>query len=282
MFLLPLKVFIVSKLNGKKEKVKLGNETGSPIAVERRNRITQLAGQQGSVRVSELSELFQVSEVTIRSDLDVLTRQGMLVRGRGGAVRNENSGLFIAYAQRASVNLDAKRRIGSIAATLVTSGETIIMDAGTTVMEMAKSLNVDLAVTVVTNALNVATQVGALPNAHVIVLGGSLVRETLSTLGPHSERDLSEIAVQKVFLGANAMDAKFGITDTQAELARSKRFLAQTGRQVILLADSSKWGRASFAKVLPLSDIHVLITDNDLPQEAQAIIRDIGVKLICV
>ena len=282
MFLLPLWVLIMSKLNGKKEKVKLGNETGSPIAAERRNRITQLAGQQGSVRVSELSELFQVSEVTIRSDLDVLTRQGMLVRGRGGAVRNENSGLFIAYAQRASVNLDAKRRIGSIAATLVTSGETIIMDAGTTVMEMAKSLSADLAVTVVTNALNVATQVGALPNAHVIVLGGSLVRETLSTLGPHSERDLSEIAVQKVFLGANAMDAKFGITDTQAELARSKRFLAQTGRQVILLADSSKWGRASFAKVLPLSDIHVLITDNDLPQEAQAIIRDMGVELVCV
>jgi len=269
-------------MNGKDAKLKPGSEFGALIAAERRNRIAQLVGQQGSVRVSKLSELFQISEVTIRNDLDVLTQQGLLVRDRGGAIRNENGGLFIAYAQRASINLDAKRRIGRMAATLVTSGETIAMDAGTTVMEMAKSLSSDLAVTVVTNALNVATQVGALPKAHVIIIGGALVRETLSTLGPRSEHDLSEIAVQKVFLGANAMDAKFGITDTPAELARSKYLIAKAGRQVILLADSSKWGRVSFAKVLPLSEIQVLITDRELPQEAQAIIRDMGVELICV
>ncbi len=269
-------------MNGKLGKTKAGSETGSPITAMRRIRIANLVEQQGSVRVTELSEMFQVSEVTIRNDLDIMTQQGLLVRDRGGAIRNENGGLFIAYAQRASINLEAKRRIGSVAATLVAFGETIIMDAGTTVMEMAKSLNADLAVTIVTNALNVAAQVGSLPNAHVIVLGGPLVRETISTLGPHSERDLSEIAVQKVFLGANAMDAKFGITDTPAELARSKRLIAQAGRQRILLADSSKWGRVSFAKVLALSDIHILITDTDLPQEAQTIIRDMGVELICV
>ena len=257
-------------------------ERRSHSAVERRQSIIQLAGEQGSVRVRELSELFQVSEVTIRSDLGVLTQQGLLLRDRGGAIPNENGGLFVAYAQRASINLEAKRRIGRFAATLVNPGETIIMDAGTTVMEMAKSLSMNLSVTVITNALNVAIQVGSLPNAHVIVLGGSLVRETIGTLGHNAERDLSELAVQTVFLGANAIDAEFGVTDTPAELARGKRLMVQAARRVILLADSYKWGRVSFAKVLSLSDIDLLISDTDLPTEAQAVIRAMGVELICV
>ncbi len=257
-------------------------EPRSLSAVERRLNITQLAGENGSVRVRELSELFQVSEVTIRSDLEALTRQGFLLRDRGGAILNENGGLFVAYAQRASVNLEAKRRIGRYAATLVAPDETIIMDAGTTVMEMAKSLSVDLSVTVITNALNVAIQVGSLPNAHIIVLGGSLIRETISTLGHNAERDLNELAVQTVFLGANAMDGEFGVTDTRAELARGKRLMRQAARRVVLLADSSKWGCVAFAKVLPLSELDLLISDTGLSTEAQATIRGLGVELICV
>ncbi len=257
-------------------------ELRSLSALERRLSITQLAGEQGSVRVRELSELFQVSEVTIRSDLELLTQQGFLLRDRGGAILNENGGLFVAYAQRAAVNLEVKRRIGRFAATLVNPGATIIMDSGTTVMEMAKCLSNDLSLTVITNALNVAIHIGSLPNARVIVLGGSLIRETISTLGHNVERDLNELVVQITFLGANAMDAEFGVTETSAELARGKRLMVHAARRVILLADSYKWGRVSFAKVLSLSDIDLLVSDTGLPMEAQAAIRNLGIELICV
>jgi DeoR family transcriptional regulator of aga operon len=145
---------------------------------------------------------------------------------------------------------------------------------------MAKSRNKDLPVTVITNGLNVASQVGALPHAHVTVLGGSLIPETISTVGTEVERDLSNLIVQKVFLGTHAVDAENGLADTSIAVARVKRTMAQAARQVIVLADSTKWGRVAFAKTIPLSAVHILITDSNLPEEAQATIKRFGIQLI--
>jgi DeoR family transcriptional regulator of aga operon len=259
---------------------KPSKELKAPLPLERRAQIVELLARKGIVRVSELSDLFQVSEVTIRSDLDILHEQGALVRDRGGAVATTHSSLFVAFDQRTHLNRDEKRRIGRAAAQLVNPNETIIMDAGTTMMEMAKSLNKDLPVTVITNGLNVASQVGAFPHAHVIVLGGSLIPETISTVGTEVERDLSSMIVQKVFLATHAVDAESGLADTSIAVARVKRTMAQVARQVILLADSSKWGRVAFAKTIPLSSGHVMITDSNRPEEAQETVKRLGVQLI--
>jgi len=257
-------------------------EEKSRLALDRRARIVELAAQNGSVRVQELSEMFRVSEVTIRNDLDLLTKQGLLVRDRGGAVANTRSSLFVAFAQRANQYQDEKRRIGQAAARLVKPGETVIMDAGTTVIQMAKSLNHDLMLTVITNALNVASEVGTLPNAHVILLGGSLIRETVSTVGPQAERDLHNVIAQKTFLGAHSIDREWGPTDTSIEVAHVKRVMAQVAREVILLADSSKWDRIAFARTVPWSGVHVMITDSNLPEEAQKTVKGLGIDLIVV
>ena len=144
------------------------------LAMERRRAIVELAGRQGVVRVKDLADLFQVSEVTIRQDLGMLAEQGHLVRQRGGAIANTTPSLVTAFEQRAGLNLDEKRRIGLAAAQLVSSGGTIIIDAGTTAMEMAKSLDNGASLTVVTNAMNIASQVGTLRNVNVIQVGGSL------------------------------------------------------------------------------------------------------------
>jgi DeoR family transcriptional regulator of aga operon len=252
------------------------------MAVERRERIIELVAQHGAVRVSELSELFQVSEVTIRNDLELLSKQGILVRDRGGAVANPQRHLTVAFVKRASLHLDQKRRIGLAAAHLVEPGDTIIMDAGTTLMEMAKNLRNDLSITVVTNALNIATHVGTLPDAHVILLGGSLLRGTISTAGPVAECALDDLIVQKTFLGIHSVDEEAGLSDSTIEVARVKRGMVKAAQQVILLADSSKWGHVAFAKAIPLSEVNVMITDSGLPETAQETIRNLGIELILV
>jgi DeoR family transcriptional regulator, aga operon transcriptional repressor len=251
-------------------------------ASERRQRIIELLMNQGAVRVQELSDLFMVSEVTIRNDLDIMARDGQLRRHRGGAIAAPLPNLSIAFERRASLNLEKKRQIGRAAAQLVSAGDTIIMDSGTTLVEMSKSLNTSDKVTVVTNALNVATQVGALPNALVILPGGTLNRETISTFGPETERSLSNHVVQKAFLGIQAIDPELGLTDTSSEIAYVKQSMIRAARRVILLADSSKWRRVAFVKVVPLSAIHTVVTDSDLPDEARAAIERVGVELIVV
>ncbi len=251
-------------------------------AGERRRRISELLMDQGAVRVQELSDLFMVSEVTIRNDLDIMARDGQLRRHRGGAVAMSPPNLSIAFEQRASLNLEKKRQIGRAAAQLVDAEDTIILDSGTTLAEMSKSLNLSDPFTVVTNALNVASQVGALPNALVILTGGTLNRETVSTFGPQAERSLSDHVVQKVFLGIQAIEPELGLTDTSIEIAHVKQAMIRAARRVILLVDSSKWRRVAFVKVAPLSAIHTVVTDSDLPDDARAAFEHMGVELIVV
>lgn len=259
--------------NGKSEK--------APLMRDRRTRIADLVRQQRTVRVPDLAELFQVSEVTIRSDLAQLEREGLVVRERGGAVANtQNQGsMLIAFEQRTHLYLDEKRRIGEAAAQMVDPGDTIIMDAGTTTVEMTRYLSHLSGLTVVTNALNIAAEMGSVPGAQTLVLGGAMNYDTFSTLGPLVEQGLEHMRVQKVFLAAQSIDTEIGVTDTSLEIAQAKRAMVNTARQVILLADSSKWSRPGFIKVVPFSSIDVVITDNQLPENARSSLAEMGVDL---
>jgi DeoR family transcriptional regulator of aga operon len=249
---------------------------------ERRTQILDLVARQGVVQVSDLSDQFRVSEVTIRSDLDLLASQGLLVRERGGAVVNSAANHLVAYEQRARLNTEQKRRIGVAAARLVRAGDTIIMDAGTTVMAMARNMRSLPGLIVLTNGLNIATEVGALINVHVIVLGGLMNRETMSTAGPHAEWALKDTVAQKLFLGIRSVDVKAGLTDLSRETVSVKKAMIRSAKQVILLADSMKWGRVSFNEVGALSAIHTIITDSGLKEDTRVEIERAGIELIIV
>jgi DeoR family transcriptional regulator of aga operon len=252
------------------------------LTVERRDRIGALVQQQGVVRVAELSDLFDVSAVTIRNDLDAMDAEGRLQRNRGGAVAVASPSLIIAFEQRASVNLDAKRRIGRAAADLVCPHDRIILDSGTTVIEMAKCLYDHGPVTVVTNALNVATQVGVGTEVDVVVVGGSLHRANICTYGPQAERALADVVVHKAFIGTYAFDAEVGLTDLSFQLASVKQAMTRAARQVILLTDSSKWGTMGFAKVLPLSGVHTIVSDTGLSGAARSAMERLGIEVLLV
>jgi DeoR family transcriptional regulator, aga operon transcriptional repressor len=252
----------------------------SLLTGERRVRIGELLARNGSVRVNELSRLFGVTEVTVRNDLDAMAREGLLVRDRGGAIAHATTNLSTAFEKRALEHAEQKRRIGRAAAALVDNGETIILDAGSTVMEMARNLTEEKSFTVVTTALNIATQVGALPKVHVLVAGGFLSPETISTVGAIAERDLERLTVDKLFLSTQAFDVDTGLTDISMDVARVKAAMIRSARRIILLADSSKWGLSTFAKIAPLAEIDVLITDDGLSEEARKAIRQFEIELI--
>lgn len=248
---------------------------------QRRMKIAELVKARGAVRVSELAAELDTSEVTIRSDLTQLESDGHLIRDHGGAIANYRQvSSLLAVEERAQIQIDEKRRIARAAAELVKPGDTILMDAGTTVVEMAPYLAEIKGLSVVTYALNVALQIGARTNAQVLLLGGTFNRESSSTLGPITERQLADLKVQKLFLGTQALDLDQGLTDTTVEIAQVKQRMIDAAREVILLCDSGKWGTTGFIKVSPLSAVDTIISDEGLPESARSAIESIGVKLI--
>jgi DeoR family transcriptional regulator of aga operon len=243
-------------------------QAGRPhLVADRRRMITELVASRGSLRVAELSSILGVSEVTIRNDLELLAHEGLLVRDHGGAIARTHTALSVAFDQRARLNLEAKQRIGQVAAALVQPGDTIMLDCGSTLMEMAKRLPNLSPLTIVTNGLNVAIQVGSLPDVHVVLAGGSLSPETIGTVGPLAERDLGDLLADKLFLGTHAFELETGLSDVSIEVARAKRTMISAAKQVILLADSGKFPTRAMARVAPLSAVHCIITDTGFPEE---------------
>jgi DeoR family transcriptional regulator of aga operon len=250
---------------------------------QRRARIAELVRERGSMRVSELAEHFEISEVTIRNDLVQLEKDGQLVRDRGGAVTRDpgrHITSLLAVEQRGHLHTEEKRRVARAAARLVNPGDTIIMDAGTTVVEMAPYLTGITPLTVVTNALNVALEVAAKTDARVLLLGGTFSREASSTVGSLAEQMLDGLRVEKAFLGTQAFDLEHGLTDTTPEIAEVKRAMIRAARRVILLTDSSKLDRSGFIKVAPLTAVHTLISDEGLPVAAREAITGLGIEVL--
>ena len=251
----------------------------------RRRQILDLVKSKGAAHVNSLAQKFGVSAVTIRNDLSKLEEAGELLRDRGGAITSPPARKIkhlLGLNERATLNLEAKQRIGKAAAQFVQPGDTIIMDAGTTVVEMTSHLTGIAPLTVVTNALNVALTIGSTSEAQVILLGGMLSREASSTVGPLAEQTLANLSVNKVFLGTQALDLQDGLTDTTLEIAQVKRAMIKAAKQVVLLADSAKWNHTGFIKVAQLAEVDVLISDDKLPKNARAAIEQLGIQLLVV
>lgn len=255
----------------------------------RRQRIVELVQREGEQRVAELAARFGVSTVTIRTDLDSLEKEGRLARAHGAAIAPPapagGAALVTALLrvdERATLHLDQKRRIGRAAAAGVAPGDTILLDAGTTSVEIARRIARLEPLTIVTNALNVALEFGAVPGQRLILLGGAYHAGSSSTVGPLAVQALSELAVGTLFLGTQALDAAAGLTDSTMEIAEVKRAMIRAARRVVLVTDSSKWGRASLHRVADLEEVDALITDEALPAEARELCARLGVELVLV
>ncbi|QEH43371.1 transcriptional repressor AgaR [Chitinophaga sp. XS-30] len=250
--------------------------------VQRRVIILEKLEEKGQVDVVSLSKALKVSEVTIRNDLKRLEQKNALIRARGGAIKVDRVGMDFTLSDKNKQNYDQKRRIGKAAAELIETGDTIILDSGTTTMEITKNLTNMGELTVITNALNIANQLAEHPKVNVIIPGGFLRKNSLSLIGATAEESFKNYFCDKLFLAVDGFSAAFGLSTPNVEEAHLNRVMMSISKQVIVVADSSKFHKRSFAFIAPVNEIDVLVTDDGIPPEDHKILESAGIKVIIV
>ena len=254
--------------------------SGSAIFVEeRRAEIVRLVAETGKVTVAGLAKRFDVTGATIRTDLRELQDEGLVLRTHGGAIRNTKAGREYPFAQREVQNLEAKQAIAAAAVELVEDGDRLILDTGTTTLELARLLNRKRDLTVVTNDLKIAWVLEEMEAAEVIVLGGPLRRGYHCTLPLPEEGLLDQLWADKAFMAANSFTPERGATTPDIRQAAAKRAMLSSAGKTILLCDSSKFEQVSFAQFAAFDQVDTLVTDR-LPDGWAATLEDAGVEVL--
>lgn len=252
------------------------------LADQRRRKILELLEQEGQITVRELVDRFSISAVTVRSDLDSLSATGAIVRSHGGAVRQAEAMRDYPLRMKASLHRAEKTQIGRAAANLVHSGEVIILDSGTTTTEVARQLKARgvHGITVITNAMNVISELVEAQGISVVGIGGVLRPVSLSFVGPQAEEMLKDLHADRLFLAVDGFDLEFGPTTPDVLEAHLNNQMIQSSKEVTLVADSSKLGRRSVSRICAIDQIHRLITDTKAPEAFVQSLRDRGIEVI--
>jgi DeoR/GlpR family transcriptional regulator of sugar metabolism len=249
-------------------------------AQDRRQMVLERLQLAGEVSVAELSREAGVSEMTIRRDLEALERAGALRRVHGGAISAVSRSYEPPFALRAGREPESKRRIGEVAASLLSEGDTAVIDVGSTPLELAHSLREANRLTILTPSLRAAQVLSENASLRVIMTGGVLRPGELSLIGDLSERAFEELHPDVVFLGVAGVDRDAGLTEYNLDDTRVKRAALQSARRCVVLADSSKLGRVAFARVCSLDRVDVLVTDEGAEDSALDWIREAGVEVL--
>lgn len=249
------------------------------LSIERNEKIIELLDRDRIVKVSALSKLFSVTEKTIRGDLEMLERRGLLRRIHGGAILpNENGGLLPIFDRQSGYS-DAKLSIAKLALSLISPGEAILLDGGSTTMALAEILG-EFPLTVITNDLKISSILLNKEKIHLIVLGGERIGTSSSLLGPMAAETLQKIHINRLFLGTTGIHPEHGLTVFHSLLAQWKRSIIQHAVYSTLLVDQSKFGQVALFKFADLSQIHEIITDTPLDKEMLAELTKRNIKLI--
>jgi DeoR/GlpR family transcriptional regulator of sugar metabolism len=238
--------------------------------------------QEGRVMVAELSADFDVSEATIRRDLEELDGQGWVQRTHGGAVRIERAAKEPPMLQRIDEQRHEKQRIGMAAAALVNDGDTIFLGSGTTVLEIARYLPEGLNLTVITNSLSVVNELAERSGIEMIVIGGMLRQSELSMVGHIAEQAVREFRADRVFMGMRAIDARHGFTNDYLPETMTDRAILNIAPKVIVVADHNKFGKVSSVLVGPVTLAHMVITDKATPMECVNELQEMGIEILKV
>nr|WP_092074159.1 DeoR/GlpR family DNA-binding transcription regulator [Dendrosporobacter quercicolus]NSL47719.1 DeoR/GlpR transcriptional regulator [Dendrosporobacter quercicolus DSM 1736]SDM79540.1 transcriptional regulator, DeoR family [Dendrosporobacter quercicolus] len=243
---------------------------------ERKLKIVKYLSKYSRASVQELSKLFQVSESTVRRDLQELESARLLKRTHGGAVCRENYNFEPAFVDKADQFRKEKESIAKKAAELIQDGDTLVIDSGTTTLYLARELKQFSGLKVVTNSIILAQELQNDEAAEVIVIGGVLRQNTRSLVGPIAEQTLGLLRVDKAFIGTNGMDLASGLTTPNLSEAAVKRKMIAIAAQVIVLADSTKIGRQAFAGFADLAQVDTCIIDDKAPPDFIAGMRELG------
>ncbi|WP_428741711.1 DeoR/GlpR family DNA-binding transcription regulator [Tenacibaculum sp.] len=247
---------------------------------QRREKIIELLKEDGSAKVANLAKLFKVTEVTVRQDLEKLEKQGLIIREHGGAfiknIEDHVKNFSIVHQE----NLDKKETIAVKCLEYIESGDTIILDSGSTTTEIAKKLKGYKNLTVITNALNIALMLGTEPGIEVIMTGGEFKPPTLSLTGQKAADFFKGLNVQKLFLATAGISLKSGLTYPSISDLVVKKAMIEAADITYLVADSTKIGKSALASLGALSLIDFIITDSGMEEKDKKVFKNHEIEVI--
>jgi DeoR/GlpR family transcriptional regulator of sugar metabolism len=258
----------------------------STITNKRRDEILEYISNNQSVKVAELSSNLGVSEVSIRRDLQHLEDLGKLKRVYGGAIAVSTPTFGGLHNSRTAWQRAKKERIGKAAAELIQKGDRIILDSGTTTLQVARNICSDILIsgnlTVITASISILAEIGSCPGVHLIMLGGIYLPEYQVLVGPQTVEQLKGLYVDKMFLGSDGLTFSNGITTANVLEAEVDRAMVNMASEIIAVVDSSKIDSIGLVTIMPLINLSKLITDTDAPVDFVTELRGYGVDVLLV
>lgn len=250
------------------------------LAIERRNAILEKLQVERRVVVSELSALYDVSEETIRRDLDKLENDGYAIKSYGGAVINENSNLDLPYNVRKNTNVLGKQKIASLISEMIHDGENIMLDASSTAVAIAKAIKNKKDLTVITNSLEIALELLETPGCNVISTGGLATGSSFALVGSVTDKTIRSYYVDKAIISCKGINMYAGFTESDERHANNKASMFYMAKTKILAIDSSKFNKIAFAKIGDLREISRIVTDKKPEEEWLQKFEELGVECI--
>lgn len=242
--------------------------------------VVRLLKTRDSVRVSELAEVFAVSQVTVRSDLSLLARQGLAARVRGGVQALTRSQPELGFSRRLQVEAERKREIARAAAATVGDGEAVALDSSTTAYYLALALRSKRELVVVTNGLLAATALADSAGITVIVTGGILRLASMSLVGEFGTDILRRTRITKGFFGARGLSLERGLLDLNPDEVRMKQEMARACEKIYGVVDGSKWRRSALLSIVNSNELDGIVTDSSAPTDEADAWRDAGVEVL--
>ncbi len=250
------------------------------IAQERRQRIFEMVEASGVASVRDLAQRFEVSGITVMRDLQELEAQGLIRRVHGGAISVRGASYEPPFSARENDNAAAKQRIAAKALEMINDGDSLILDVGTTTLEIARGLKGKRNLTVLVTNLRAAMELASQTAIQVIVIGGKLRASELSMVGHLAERILSDFQVDKAFIAVGGITIEHGLTEFNFDEAGTKRVMIERARQRIVVADHTKFGKVMLSAVAPLNSVNTIITGTELDDEMATRLREAGITLV--
>lgn len=250
------------------------------LAIERRNAILEKLQAERRVVVSELSQSYGVSEETIRRDLEKLENDGLAIKSYGGAVINENANVDLPFNVRKNRNVVGKQKIAELVCSVVKDGSTIMLDASSTAVYIAKALKEKKNLTLITNSIEILLEMFDAPNISVLSTGGAMREGSFALVGPQTDKMLNSYHVDKTIISVKGFDLEAGLTDSDELHANNKKTMLKAAREKILAVDSSKFGKTAFTAVGMLEDITTVITDEKPDEVWLQAFKESGVECI--
>ena len=249
------------------------------LPMERKNEILSKLMLDGKVVVSDLSELFHVTEETIRRDLDKLEKEGLAKKTYGGAVRNESLNVELPYTIRKQTNVESKKYIASQISSMIQDGDCIMLDASTTALYTAKGIYNKNNITLITNSVEMLLDIPPKNDWKVISTGGVIAPNSLSFTGPQAEKMVTSYHVDLAVISCKGVDMQKGLTDTTETNAEIKKAFLQSAKKIVLGADSSKFDKISFVRFADFADIDAIVTDHAPSEEWKSYLSKNNVEL---